>query len=146
MPTVKSSKRLKGDRLVFKLGLTDYAADSTNVVLDWDDADSGTVTFADAQNGGAFDATLSGSGVQSTDPDSFWTWAWDNVGAEVPFVFAPWANDEPTEAQPHFTGTAKVGKRPTLGGDAQIDGDDYTFEFEWKVVTEVERVTTSTGS
>ncbi|MCU1530121.1 MAG: hypothetical protein JWP75_3884 [Frondihabitans sp.] len=142
MPTQTPNTRLKGDKLMFTVGATtDYAADATNVVLTWDDADSGTVTFADAGNGGAFDATLKGTAIQSTDPASFWSFAWGAVGTVVPFKLAPWANAVPSVTQPHFTGNVKIGKRPDLGGDAQIDGDDYTFDFEWKVQGDVTKVT-----
>lgn len=131
------SKRLKGNTLSFLVGTTDYAADATNVVLDWDDADSGTVTFADAANGGAFEAKLTGSAIQSLTATSFWRWAWANVGATVAFKFAPNGNTTASADAPIFTGSVKVGKRPTLGGDAQISGDDYTFDFEWTVVGDV---------
>lgn len=135
------STRLKGDRLVFTVGTTDYAADVTNAVISWDDADSGTVTFADAAAGGAFQATLKATAIQSTDPSSFWSYCWDNVGKVIAFKLAPWANTAPSTSQPHFTGTVKIGKRPDLGGDAQIDGDDYTFDLEWKVQGDVTKVT-----
>lgn len=136
-----ATNRLKGDRLAFTVAGTDQAADCTNVVLTWDDADSGTVTFADAAKGGAFGAKLKGTAIQSTDAASFWSWAWDNVGKIVAFKLAPWANTTPTAAQPHFTGSVKIGKRPDLGGDAQITGDDYTYDFEWAVQGDVTKVT-----
>lgn len=143
MPTTVKSTRMRGDELLtFKVGTTDFVGDCTSAKLTWDDADSGTVTFADAAAGGAFQGTLAGSGVQSTDSASFWAWAWDNVGKLVPFIFAPHGNATPSADQPHFTGTVKIGKRPDLGGDAQIDGDDWTFDFEWKVQGDVTRKVT----
>lgn len=138
MPTVKSTT-LKGDRLAFQVAGTEMAPDVSNLVLTWGDADNGTITFADAAKGAAQQGTLKGSAIQSTDSTSFWQYCWDNVGKTIAFSFRPWANTTPSATQPWFEGTVKIGKRPDLGGDAQIDGDDYTFDFEWKVQGDVTR-------
>lgn len=137
------SQRISGKALSFQLATTEFMADATNVILTWDDADSGTVTFADASAGGKFQATLSGTGIQSTTASSFWSYAWANVGQTVNFTFAPNGNATPSADQPHFKGQVKVGKRPDLGGDAQISGDDWTFDFEWQVQGDVTKVTSA---
>ncbi|PYY63351.1 hypothetical protein DEJ30_13975 [Curtobacterium sp. MCPF17_003] len=130
---------MSGTTLSFLLGTTEYKADATNVTLTWDDADSGTVTFADAEAGGKFQATLSGTAIQSTTATSFWTYAWLNVGTTVAFKLAPNGNTTASADAPIFSGNVKIGKRPDLGGDAQISGDDWTFDFEWTVIGDVTR-------
>jgi hypothetical protein len=137
MPTAVVSKRLSGNTLSFLVGTTEFMADTTNVTLTWDDADSNTITFADAANGGAFTATIKGTGIQSLTASSFWRWAWSNVGTTVAFKFAPGGNTTASADAPIFSGQVKVGKRPDLGGDAQIKGNDWSFGFEWIVVGDV---------
>jgi hypothetical protein len=136
MATV-ASKRIAGHTLSFLVGTTEYMADATNVTLTWDDAESGTVSFLDALNGGAFQATIKGTAIQSTTATSFWRYGWANVGTIVPFKFAPNGNTTASADQPIFTGNVKIGKRPDLGGDAQITGDDWTYDFEWVVQGDV---------
>lgn len=137
------SQRISGKTLSLLIGTKEFMADATNVVMTWDDADSGTVTFADAAAGGKFQATLSGTGIQSTTASSLWSYVWDNVGATVAFKFAPNGNTTASADQPIFTGNVTVGKRPDLGGDAQISGDDWTFDFEWIVQGDVTKVTSA---
>ncbi|WP_140448153.1 hypothetical protein [Curtobacterium flaccumfaciens] len=131
---------MAGAKLSLLIGTTEYSADLTNVLMSWDDADSGTVTFADAAAGGKFQATLAGTAIQSTTATSFWTYAWLNVGTTVAFKLAPNGNTAASADAPLFTGNVKIGKRPDLGGDAQISGDDWTFDFEWTVIGDVTRV------
>ena len=137
------SNRIKGTKLKLELGTpgTDYWADLTAYTLDNEEADADVTTFEDASNGGAVDDVLSGTAIQSTDSASFWTYVWENVGEEVPFTLAPHGNAVATAAQPHFLGTVKIGKRPTLGGEAGEGA--FTFDFEWKCVG---AVTLDTGA
>jgi hypothetical protein len=130
------SNRIKGTKLKLELGTPgeDYWADLTAYALDNDEADADVTTFEDAANGGSFQHTLAGTAIQSTDSASFWTYVWDNTGEEVAFTLAPHGNAVPTVAQPHFLGTVKIGKKPTLGGEAGEGA--FTFEFEWNLVGE----------
>lgn len=130
------STRIKGTKLKLDLGTTpgpkDYWADLTAYKLAGSDADKDVTTFEDAMGGGGKAYKLSGTGVQSTDETSFWSFVYDNVGAEVPFTLAPHGNTEPSKAKPHFTGTVKIGVRPDLGGEAGEGA--FTFDFEWDVI------------
>lgn len=137
MPAV--SKRLAGATLSLTIGGTEYMADITNYSLEWDDADSGTITFADAASGGKFQATLKGSAIQSTTSTSLWTYAWLNTGVTAAFKLAPNGNTTASADNPIFSGNVKIGARPSLGGDAQISGDDWSFDFEWTVIGDVTR-------
>lgn len=130
------STRIKGKQLSLLLGTppVDVFADATDVRFENDDADSDTVTFADAAAGDTKDYFLRGSGIQSTDTDSFWRMCWDQSGQDIAFTYAVHGNATPTAAQPHITGIVTVGAKPILGGEAGKD-NTFTFEFEWKVVS-----------
>lgn len=128
------STRIKGTKLALTLGTpgVDYWADITSYELSNDEADSDVVTFADAGEGGARQYKLTGSAIQSTAAASFWRYAWENTGDEVPFTLAPHGEAIASAAQPHFIGTVKIGPKPTIGGEAGTGA--YTFDFEWEVV------------
>lgn len=136
-----ASTRIKGVALKFTLGSpgTDYYADVTSAKIAHKDADKDTITFADAQDGSQA-ATLKGSGIQSTDSASFWSYCWDHSGELVAFTLAPHGNAAPSASQPHFTGMVKIGNRPDLGGDAGAK-NTYTFDFEWDIDGSVAKVT-----
>ncbi|MCD5345052.1 hypothetical protein [Agromyces sp. S2-1-8] len=130
------SNRIKGTKLALTLGTpgVDYWGDITQYLLTNEEADSDVTTFEDAAGGGSRDYKLTGAGVQSTDSASFWRYVWDNTGEEVPFTLAPHGNEVPSVAQPHFTGTVKIGPKPDIGGEAGTSA--FTFEFEWDVIGE----------
>lgn len=130
------SARIKGAALQLSIGspATDYWADCTSVVLDNEEADADIVTFEDAQTpGGARTYFIDLAAIQSTDPDSLWTYIWTQAGVEVAFVYAPHGNETPAPDKPHFTGTVKIGPRPAIGGEAGAT-NTYTFETRWDVV------------
>lgn len=56
--------------------------------------------------------------IQSTDPESFWTFLYENTNRSVPFSYAPHGNEEPSPEQPHFTGIVLIPPPPALGGEA----------------------------
>lgn len=130
-----SSTRIKGKALRLTLGspAEDFWADCTSVFLDNEEADTDVVTFEDAQTpGGARQYFFDIAAIQSTDPDSLWAYIWEQTGESVAFVFAPHGNATPTAAQPHFTGTVKIGPRPGIGGEAGPN-NTYTFETRWDI-------------
>jgi hypothetical protein len=128
-----SSTRVTGAKLFLRFGTTDHAADISAYELTNDEADQSVVTFADAAEGGKRQYKLSGTAIQSTDTNSFWSYAWANTGATVAFALAPHGNSSATASQPHFTGTVKIGPKPSIGGEAGAS-NDFTFDFEWDVV------------
>lgn len=121
------STRIKGAALALSFGGTDYWADATSVTLENEEASSDVTTFADAAAGGARQFFFNVSAIQSTAAGSFWRYVWDNTGNSVAFRYAPHGNATATADQPHYLGTAKVGPKPTLGGEA---GANTTFTFE----------------
>lgn len=135
MPT----NRIKGRSLVFKLATVDYAADVTTISLEAEEADSDVTTFADAAAGGATDWYFRGEAVQSQDTASLHQYLWNNNGlATVAYVYAPNGNATPTTTKPHYTGTVTLGRKPSIGGDAD---STWTFEFEIKCDQEPTKVT-----
>src|SRR5690606_35864043 len=70
-----SSTRIKGKALRLALGSpsVDHWADVISVVLDNEEADSDTVTFFDASQGGSRQYFFTINAIQSTDPTSFWS-------------------------------------------------------------------------
>lgn len=136
------STRIKGKQLKLSVGTPpiDVWADTTSVVLDREDADDDVVTFADAAAGDTQQEYLEIAGIQSTDPESLWTYCWDHSGDEIPFTYAPHGNEEPSTAQPHFVGTCRIGPKPTIGGEAGRT-TTFTFETRWDVVGTVAKVT-----
>lgn len=135
------STRIKGNKLKLTIGSPgqDYWADVTEYELFNDEADADVTTFEDAANGGARDHKLKLVGIQSLDVNSLWGLVWDSTGEDVAVTLAPFGNETPTTAQPHFVFTATVGPKPTLGGAAGPGA--FTFETEWAVINEPAKVT-----
>jgi hypothetical protein len=137
------STRIKGKYLLMKLGTpgTDYKCDVTSWTLAPGDPDTDTVTYCNPD--GETPWTLSMTAIQSTDTESFWTYAWEQSGETVPFTAAPWGNAEPTDDQPHFIGMVKIGRKPSIGGEAGSQ-TTHTFELEWEVESEPTKVGATT--
>lgn len=129
--------RIKGTKLSLTIGTTEVHEEGTSVVMDNEEADSDVTTFADAEAGGARQHFLTISATQSVQGDSFWRMIWANTGEDAAFVFRPHGNVVATADEPHFTGTLKIGPKPTLGGDA---GTTSTFTFETRFDIEGEPV------
>lgn len=127
-----SSTRLKGSSLRFTLGGVDYYADISALTFENEEADGGVVTFADAENGGARQHFMTGSAIQSTQSGSFWRMVWASTGATVSYDYAPHGNDDATADEPHFIGTAKIGPKPSIGGEAGANVEQ-TFEFRFDI-------------
>lgn len=130
--------RIKGTSLTLLVGTNELHAQATSVLMDNEEADGDVVTFADAEEGGAYTFFFQLTNVQSTDTDAFWSWLWENPGAEVAFRFPPHGNDVATPNQPHFVGTLKTLKRPPLGGDAGTN-NTFTFDHRLEIVGVPER-------
>jgi hypothetical protein len=137
-----TTTRIKGTALKLEIDGEDYWADITSCKITNEDSESDTVTFEDALGAGERAWKLGLKAVQSTDPDSLWRHIWGNAGTIVPYVYAPHGNEVPTTAQPHFTGTVKIGPEPEIGGDAG-KRNTYTFETTWDIQERPTLVTTS---
>lgn len=120
------SIRIKGNALALTFGGTDYWADATSVTFENEDAASGITTFEDASMAGGRTYFFNVSAIQSTDSTSFWRYLWENTGEVVAYKYAVHGNATATDDEPHLTGTVKIGPKPTLGGDASVNGE-YVF-------------------
>ncbi len=114
-----------GANLSLTFDAQEFNADGTAVVLDNEEGDTGTQTFAELGGGDARQWFFSLTALGDYSAGSIWDLLWENSGAEIPYVFKPYGNTTPTAAQPHFTGDAKVIAKPPIGGTA---GETWTFE------------------
>ncbi|WP_165215275.1 hypothetical protein [Schaalia sp. ZJ1691] len=139
--TVTINKRVLGNALGFDIDGTDYWSDMGSFELAPSDDDKDVLTFADAAGGATSGWTLKGKSIISFDNTSFWEKVWGAFGKEVPFVIAPLGNKTASVGKPHFKGKVKISSRPPISSEAGEE-KGATFEFEWKVVGDVEKVTT----
>ena len=127
-----STSRIYGRALWLTIDGTDYAADMREAVLSFEKKDTDGLTFGDltADDGTPDQGKLKITAIQSLDGSSFWAKVWEAVGKTVDFVMAPHGNQTATATQPHITGKAVIGVRPSIGGAAD-PSKPYTFEVEW---------------
>lgn len=136
--------RLRGQKVSFIVDTEERKYEVDSVVLAHVASEDDFVSFGDAEDGGAFEYRLTVRAHQSVDPLSFHGFLRENKGTEVDFVFAPEGNAVPSTSQPHVTGTIKLGfGLPEIGGEASVDGSTWTFEMEFKVVGDVEWISTA---
>ena len=135
------STRLKGNALSFLVDGIDYWADATRVELGGEEIerkhiDGRVETYRERS---WFDVDA----VQSTDPDSFWTFLWEHPGAYLPFGYAPHGNSVATVAQPHFTGVLILPDSPPVLGGAAGRTVEQTFTTRLHIAQGPHRVTTT---
>lgn len=133
------STRLKGRQLRLTIGGVEYSDNTTACTITNEEADGDVTTFADAAAGGARKFLMNISAIQSTDSGSLWSYIWDNSGETVAYVYAPHANEDPTAAKPHFTGSVTIGPKPKIGGEA--GATTFTFDVSWECTGEPTKVT-----
>lgn len=123
------SPRMKGNALSMLVGdpPTNYWADLTKCAMENDFQSSTTIDGIHQSIPGPDGYWFEVEAIQSTDPDSFWTFVWEHPDAMLPFAYAPHGNAEPTPSQPHFTGILQLPGPPRLGGEAS---EDITYVFE----------------
>lgn len=137
-----SSPRLKGVALSMRVDGTDHWADVTSIVMDGEDFEyrrddgRGITGVESLRVAWWFDVEA----IQSTHPESFWSFLYQHCGRPVPFDYAPHGNyDEPTDTEPHFTGILNVPGPPALGGEAGRDVEQ-TFSTRLHIVGDPLRV------
>lgn len=132
------STRIKGKRLRLLLDTpgTEVWQDIRGLTLQSEEPDD--PTFGEIADGVA-KWLLSGNAVQSTDAGSLWSYVWENSGKRVAYTYAVHGNEVPSVSQPHFVGFVYIGRKPSLGGEANSAG--YEFEFEWECDGEPVKVT-----
>lgn len=138
---VTMNRRVLGNALGFDIDGKDYWSDMGSFELAPSDDDKDILTFADAAGGATSGWTLKGKAIVSFDTASFWDKLWTVSGKEVPFIIAPMGNKTASVGKPHFKGRVKIGSKPSISSEAGEE-KGATFEFEWKVIGDVEKVTT----
>jgi hypothetical protein len=123
--------RITGNALSLKFGVLEVKAEAGKFVLDNEEKDGGYKTFADVGAGGARQYFITIESLTATDSTSWWSFLWDNTGEEVEFTFSPHGNTTASTNTPIFTGTAVVGAKPPIGGDA---GEEWNFEYRLDLV------------
>jgi len=122
--------RLKGNTLQLLIGTVELNLQASSVVMDNEEANGDVTTFADAAAGGARQHFFQITAVQSLAAESYWRYLWENTGEEGTFSFAPAGNAVASASEPIFTGTLKVGPKPSIGGAA---GATTTHTFDYRM-------------
>lgn len=124
------AEKYNGKDLTFTVDGTEFNADGTSVVMDSEDADTESTTFADLADGTPQQWFFQLNTLQDFGADTFWRMLWDNAGSELAFVYKPKGGPVgPTK--PEFTGTCKVPRKPSVGGDA---GSTWTSDVRLDIV------------
>ena len=134
--TVRESSRIKGKKLGFKLNDRDVWPDMSEAEMSPSESDS-TATFGSIGVGGT-QMKLKVAGIVSTASASLWRLLFDNVGKDVPFVFAPNGNEIPSADQPHYTGVCTISTPPTL--PVKVN-EESTFDLELPVISWTQKTT-----
>lgn len=136
-------KWLKGQTLSLTIDEEEYNCNISAAKITAEESDDDFVTFCPNASGASYDYHLTATIGQSLESTSLWSYIFDHEGEEVPYVFAPAGNEEPTLSEPHFTGSVKIGKMPDLGGEASKTGSVWTSEIDWLCTAKPTKVTTA---
>lgn len=129
--------RIKGETLTLEIAGTAYEDEikSFEIVLEESDNDP---TFGELSAGTNYDQFIDLVVVSDYSSTSLHTALTDAAGTEVAFLFNPGGNATPTTDEPHWEGTARIPRKPGLGGSA---GEAWEFELRLEVVGEATKVT-----
>lgn len=126
------AEKYNGKNLSLTVDGIQFSADGTSVVMDSEDADTESTTFAELQNGTPQQWFFQLTTLQDYAATTFWTMLWDNAGSDVAFVFQP--KGGPTDAaHPEFTGMLTIPRKPSVGGDA---GSTWTSDVRLDITGE----------
>nr|DAV38485.1 MAG TPA: major tail protein [Caudoviricetes sp.] len=129
MSNERESPRIKGQKLGFQINGKPVWPDMSEAELS-PSSDDSFATFGSILAGGT-PMQLKVSGIVSTAAASLWRLLFDNVGRELPFIFAPNGNDTPTNDQPHYIGRVTIKQPPNL--PVKIN-EVSSFDLEMPVV------------
>ena len=129
MANERESPRIKGQKLGFTINGKPVWPDMSEAELS-PSSDDSFATFGSILAGGT-PMQLKVSGIVSTAATSLWRLLFDNVGKDLPFIFAPNGNEVPSNDQPHYVGRVTIKQPPSL--PVKIN-DTSTFDLEMPVV------------
>lgn len=125
-----------------KLGATDYVTDIVSFELTSDEADADSQTFAEYNSGSNRDWILTVTAIfDGGSNGSLHDYLWTNSGQTVDFDIQPLSGAIST-SKPKYTGSIRIPQKPDISVEA---GSNSTFEYEFEVVGEPNKVTSSTG-
>lgn len=130
--------KFKGKNLSLTIDAVEFSAEGTQVVLNNEEADEDSITFAELANGTPVQWFFELTAISDYAVGSIWDTLWENAGASVPYVFKPYGNMAASAEQPHFTGTCTINAKPPVGGTA---GETFTFEARLDCDAEPQKVT-----
>lgn len=125
----RESTRIKGQKLGFQINGRPVWPDMSEAELS-PSSDDSYATFGSIQAGGT-PMKLKVAGIVSTAATSLWRLLFDNVGKDLPFIFAPNGNDTPSADQPHYVGKVTIKEPPAL--PVKIN-EVSSFDLEMPVV------------
>lgn len=131
-----AAEKYDGKDLSFTVDGQEFNADGTSVVMDSEDADTASVTFADLANGTPQQWFFQLTTLQDFKAASFWRMLWESAGDTIAYVFKPKGGVAGAD-NPHFEGTCTIPKKPSLGGDA---GTTWTSDVRLDIEGEPEMV------
>lgn len=117
--------KYKGKDLSLTIDSEEVNLEATSVVLDSEDADTDSVTFAELADGTPQQWFFTINAISDYATGSLWDKFWQSAGDEVPYVFAPYGGAAST-TKPHFTGNVTITRKPPVGGTA---GETFAFEI-----------------
>ena len=122
-----------------------FAGYLTNARWNAADSENDTITFQDANAGGAKDYFFQGTALQddSADSNAFWTFVENNAGADVGVTIMPQGNTTASTTQPHRTATCSVAAfdGDYFGGEAnKSTTNKNTFDFSWPATAKPTKV------
>jgi hypothetical protein len=125
-----------------KVASTDYVSDVVSFNMASDEAESDSTTFAEYNAGANRAWTLSVTAVwDGGSQGSLHDYLWTNSGASAAFEIQP-KDGATSTSNPKYTGTLRIPFKPDIQVEA---GEDSTFEYEFEVVGEPNKVTAGTG-
>lgn len=118
--------KYKGKDLSLTIDGDEVNLEATSVVLDSEDADTDSVTFAELADGTPQQWFFTINAISDYGDGSVWEKFWSSAGdSGIAYVFAPYGGAAST-SHPHFTGTLTIPKKPPVGGTA---GETFAFEI-----------------
>jgi hypothetical protein len=127
--------KYKGKDLSLTIDGTEISLEGTTVLLDNEEADTDSPTFAELANGTPTQWFFTIEAYADYGANSVWSLLWDNSGATVAFVLRP--NGTGT-GKVEFTGNCTINAKPPVGGTAN---EAFTFEARLDVDGEPTKVT-----
>ena len=107
-------------------------------------SDSDFMSFLAARSGGSRDYTLDMTIAQDHASGTLWDLIWTGAGTEIDGVYAPYGNEAPTIAQPHYGFTAVVSEPDGdfLGAEATDSTSAVAVvEVSWKLTGKPTKIT-----